>query len=279
MPSISRLTQLDDLKTGDLHGIPVYLHTEHRWTLPLLREAQEKQRVPCPCHLIVFDRHHDAVAPTCLPELRTIRARGSKTSELVDLCEHHLRTLDDDWIKAAMELGLVDDAMVFGVETRDLSRDECTFEDHTGVAHQIVLTRLPGDELGYQGDLSDVARREEMGHLWDVLGWSSKSGKGFSFSPTTDKAYLTIDLDCFVVSWKEYLFPWPEEVYRDKFIRPSDYPPTREWTGKRFFDGLLERAGVVDIAREPSCCGGEAKSRMVLDDVNRHLFDGRLSFE
>ena len=79
-----------------------------------------------------------------------------------------------------MELGLVDDAVVFGVETRDLSHDERNFQDHAGGAHRIFLTGLPADELGYQGDLSDFARRDELDGLWKVLGWTRDPANLFS---------------------------------------------------------------------------------------------------
>ncbi len=143
--------------------------------------------------------------------------------------------------------------------TVDLSCDNRNFADHAGGRHPIFLIGVPGEELGDQGDLSDLARRQELTDLWGLLRWSPEAGTGFSFEAVLERAYLTMDLDCFVVDWRNYLFPWPEEVYRDKFMTASTYCSTRGWTGKRCFHGLLKQAGTVDIAREPSCCGGRGK--------------------
>ncbi len=268
---------MDGLHFGTLRDFPLRLHNDHRWTLPLIAAAQEQQYVPRPCHLIVFDRHHDALTPNCLPELQRIRAEGPTIDRLISLCEKHLRVLDDDWIKAAMELGLVEHAVVFGVEERDLRDDEMRFNDHRGGYHRIILSSLPGESLGYQGNLSDLARSEELRELWDILGWQAVDGK-FSFTNGRPKTFVTIDLDCFVISWRGYLLPWPEEVYMKTFLSASTYGPTHGWSGKKFMDGLLTSAGVLDIAREPDCCGGSEKADKILSDIDQCLFDGNLAF-
>ncbi len=53
-----------------------------------------------------------------MSRLAAIWTSGPTISDLIALCERDLRSLDDDWIKAAMELGLVSDAVVFGVDDR-----------------------------------------------------------------------------------------------------------------------------------------------------------------
>jgi hypothetical protein len=275
--NLSKLTQLDGLRFGAHRDVPLWLHNDHRWTLPLIVAAQEQQFVPRPCHLIVFDRHHDALTPNCQPELERIRSVGPTIDNLITLCEKHLRTLDDDWIKAAMELGLVEHAIVFGVEDRDLRHEESRFNDHRGGYHRIILSSLPGESFGYQGDLSDLARGAELQELWNILGWKPIGGK-FSFADGRPKAFVTMDLDCFIISWRDYLLPWPEEVYIKTFLTISTYGLTQGWSGKKFVEGLLASAGVLDIAREPDCCGGDTKADKVLSDLNLHLFNGDLNF-
>ena len=83
-------------------------------------------------------------------------------------------------------------------------------------------------------------------------------------------------LDAFVVNWEGYVFPWSDEVFLDRFLKPSDYITTRGWTGKRFFSALVERAGAIVIAREPKLCGGPEKTSQVWRQVNRFLFDDQL---
>jgi len=48
------------------------------------------------------------------------------------------------------------------------------------------------------------------------------------------------------------------------------------WTGKDFVDGLVKRAALLTIAREPYCCGDDTKANQVLGKVNHFLFDDEL---
>jgi hypothetical protein len=275
--SISRLAQLDGLRTGTAGSRPLRLHNDHRWTVPLIAQAQEDRFIPRPCHLIMFDRHHDALTPSCLTEIHRIRSKGPNLIDLVNLCESHLRPLDDDWIKAAMELGLVDHAVIFGVEGKPLG-NEFDFNDHRGQRHRIIVLGSVRTALQHEGDLSDIARRDELRELWSILGWTQRD-ETFTFATGGAKSFLTIDLGCFVVSWREYLFPWPEEVYTNEFHSPSTYWSTKGWTAKTFLHGLLDNAGVLDIARDLCFCGGDDKADRILDDLNQHVFDGTFQLE
>jgi hypothetical protein len=275
--SISRLAQLDGLRTGTAGSRPLRLHNDHRWTVPLIAKAQEDAFIPRPCHLVMFDRHHDTLTPNCLTELQKIRSKGPNLPDLVNLCENHLRPLDDDWIKAAMELGLVDHAVIFGVEDKPPGH-EFDFDDHRGQRHCIIVLGSVRTALQHQGDLSDLARFDELRELWRMLGWRHED-ETFTFATGTPKIFLTVDLGCFVVSWREYLFPWPEEVYTTEFLSPSTCWSTKGWTAKTFFHGLLDNAGVLDIARDPWFCGGEEKADRILADLNQHVFDGVLQLE
>ena len=275
--TISRLAQLDGPRTGTAGGRPLRLHNDHRWTVPLIAQAQEDGLVPRPCHLIMFDRHHDALTPDCVTELQKIRSKGSSVPDLVNLCESHLRPLDDDWIKAAMELGLVDYAVVFGVEDKPPA-NEVDFDDHRGQRHRIIVLGPVRTALQQEGDLSDLARCEELRELWRILGWRQEEDT-FTFATGDPKSFLTVDLGCFVVSWREYLFPWPEEVYANEFLSPSTFWSTKGWTAKGFFHGLLDNAGVLDIARDPWFCGGDEKADRILADLKQHVFDGMLRVE
>jgi hypothetical protein len=69
--------------------------------------------------------------------------------------------------------------------------------------------------------------------LWELLGWAPHRGE-FSFVQNGSKVFLSIDLDCFVIRWKEYLLPWVQEVYEEEFLTASTYSSINGWTGKRF---------------------------------------------
>lgn len=275
--STSRLKELDALRSGSIGEVPLWLHNHHRWTLPLIAAAQDIGHVPRPCHLLVFDQHRDALAPRCVAALQELREKGVTIDALIDLSARHLSTMNDDWIKGSMELGLVDHAIVFGAGRAGLPDNELEFNDRQGERHRIFLPGLPRAGLDYQGDLSDLARHSELRELWNLLGWDSRATGEFSFAEKRTKLFLSIDLDCFIMRWREYLLPWVHEVYEKEFHTASTYGPTEGRTGKDFFDGLLASAGVIDIAREPDCCGGSEKADQVLADLNRYIFDGRLA--
>jgi len=89
---------------------------------------------------------------------------------------------------------------------------------------------------------------------------------------------LDLDLDCFIVRWRNYYrFPWPDEVFEKEFLAPSSYQTTLEWTGKGFLNGLVNKASLLTIAREPYCCGSKTKATEILGKVNHFLFDDKLS--
>jgi len=276
---LNTLIELDELKSINYGGItPMYLHNDHRYCLPLLYEAQSQNNVPKPINLILFDAHHDLAYPNSelLTKLHQMRLDGFSFEELLLVCKDQLRQDDSDWIYAGMELGMIDNLVSFGVQFDEPDRKP-KYEDQTGYEHTLhVLCCTPGQLLGYQGSLSDVARQNELRSLWNLFQWELVPQEGFQFSNERAKIWLNIDLDCFVINWQDYLFPWPDEVFVDRFEIPSDYWSTNGWTGKQFFQKLFETSGLLTIAREPSYCGGEEKTNEVFNKVNHYLFDNSL---
>ena len=61
MMSISRLAELDGLRTGTAGSRPLRLHDDHLWTVPLIAKAQGDGFIPRPCHLVMFNRHRAGV--------------------------------------------------------------------------------------------------------------------------------------------------------------------------------------------------------------------------
>ena len=271
------LKTIDNLRKISFEKCECFLHEDHRWVLPIIHYAQEKGTLSKPCTIIIFDAHHDAKAPTCIDEIRRVRESGILLEDLICLCRDKLSCLDDDWVKTGMKLGLIGDAVIFGVEDRRNSDCLKRFKDHRGNIHRIELAGLPGGELEYQGSLSDLAQRNGLSELWSILEWQHTPKKGFTFAEDATRILLDIDLDCFVVRWKGYRFPWPDEVFEKEFLSPSECDSTKEWTGKRFFNALVSRAALVTIARESKCCGGDKKADQILSKVNHFLFDDKLT--
>jgi len=274
------LKKLDNLRSVSFEGCNCFIHEDHRWVLPVIHDAQVKEILPKPCTIIIFDAHHDASDPICPEDIRELRKSGFDTSDLIDLCKNKLKKMDDDWLKAGMELGLIDDVVIFGVDNYFDKEKLREYEDHCGVKHRIEMIQSIISELSdNQGDLNDLARSKELCGLWDILGWEYSPEHGFMFSDDKKSILLDIDLDCFAVFWREYHFPWPHEVFENEFFRPSQHSTTSGWNAAKFLEEFISRAALITIAEEPDFCGGIEKSNIIFDRVNKYLFQKRLSIE
>ena len=275
-----QLRSLSFYHFGVFDGIPVVVYDDDRWTLPVLLEAQRHQILRGSSRLLSLDYHFDAITPRRgLGAARTLRTNGIPWSEFVQFVDGDLSKSDDDWIVAGMELGLLQDVVVFGAQegTRESTP---ALVDGAGVAHTLLRScSIPGPTLGHQGELSDLADRRRYGLLWNTLGWEHTPDVGFRFTGEPRINVFHIDLDCFTIPWESYVFPWPSEVFRDKLLGESNCAHTRGWTGKRFLREIIDRAQLILIAREPNCTGGHAHSNRLLRLVNRFVFDGRIELE
>jgi hypothetical protein len=155
----SLLPARENPKHAMVGGRSYIIHEDHRWLLPIANFAQEMNLIPKPCTLVMFDAHKDSVDPTCLEVLSA--ARASLTSQqLVDICQTQLRILDDDWVKAGIELGIFGDAVVFGGWRGEELHDVDVYQDKaTSQNHRFIKSGLPLHALAYQGELSDRAVR------------------------------------------------------------------------------------------------------------------------
>jgi len=276
MRDLDELGEIDSLRQVSQTSPKCFLHDDHRWVLPIISSAQESGDLPRPCTIVMFDAHHDSFDPECLSEIEQIREAGCSYNQLIGLCRDHLLKIDNDWLRAGMQLGLIDHAAIFGVEDRRDAQKFKEFKDSKGNVHKIEMAALPGVELEYQGGLCDMASHGNR-TLWDILGWRIEPGVGFGFQSKSPRILLDFDLDCFVIRWNRfhtYNFPWPDEVFEKEFLAPTY---EEGWSGKTFVANLIARAGLVTIAREPGFCGGEEKCNAVLAKVNRYLFDEKLS--
>lgn len=277
--SIQILKKLDGLRRVGFDRCQCFLHDKHRWVLPLIHDAQQNGILSAPCTLISFDAHHDTKQPVpdCMTEIKRIRGSGLSIGNLVFLCEEKLSLNNDDWIRAGMELGLISDVVVFGVQYHLDSRIPPQFADHTGGTHRIEICPLPREALERSGPLGACHNHRQPKELWSILDWVYMPQKGFSFGQRPERVLLDFDLDCFKLTWAtKYTFPWPDEVFQTEFLTDSRYYSTEGWSGKAFVKGLMDRAGLIAIAREQRCCGGEQKADEVLRKLNHFIFDDKL---
>jgi len=227
---IEELVALDGLKRFHWQGKDVLLHEDHRWVLPLVADAQQRGVLPRPVRVILFDRHTDAAEPGPLTP-------GLSVEAVLRCCQTELSHHDDDWIVAGIQLGLLADVFIFGVEDR--MRD---------------LPKAVGDFgiFGRQempGKLGPVGIRAQ-----DVLNW------------TDSPILLDIDLDCFARLESDGVAAWTPQRFTDEF-GPS----------LPLFLEYLNRAGMVTVCREAGCCGGEDQADKIWDQIGKILFDSQLT--
>lgn len=269
------LVEIDRLAVLEF-DVPTFAHDDHRFVLPLVHYGQDRGQLPRPCKVVMLDQHHDALAPRSEDApmaIRRLRQNGITHDSLLRLTTDDLSALDDDWLRAGMELGLFSDAVIFGTD-QTLEENPFAFEDHMGVGHHIYISSvLPGECFGLQGSLSDAARGYATKPLWELLEWNIQE---HGFGPPADKLFLTVDLDAFVMPYEEFTFAWRPEVWEKRFLKEADYLASTGWTGKRFVRELLGRVGLMTIAREPAGCGGEAEMMQIFRDFNRYVFDGAI---
>jgi hypothetical protein len=227
----------------------------------------------------MFDRHHDALPPRHYAKLQSSKPYDLSIDGVIALCNSVLSTLDDDWVTAGMELGIISDAVILGVQDTFNLDDLEEFVDSNGTKHALYFPGLPGGELQFKGELSDVVRDSEFEPLWKLLHWSPPRGGSNGFASTRPKFALDFDLDCFVMEWHAYLLPWLDEVWHKEFFEISDYWSTKGLSGASWLLDLRAAAGVLTFATEPDFCGGDVKASQIFADLNRYLFTSLLRRE
>lgn len=280
MDFVKRLIDIDELErisVGDKTG---FKHRRHRFVLPLLLHAQREGVLPQPCTLICFDRHHDCLPPREIEKTREIDIASISMFDFTVFCERDLSPRNDEWIIAGIELGMIQDVIVIGVDDIHCAAAENGKYPPGSDSYSRVVFKTGhlGHMLEYQGHLADHASSRSHADFWDILGWRFEQGIKYWFNDERPPFLLDIDLDCFSfeLASGEFTIPWPDEVYEKWYLAETDYGMTYKTTGKDVFQGLVERSGLITIATEPGCCGSKEKSEQILNDVNRILLDGTL---
>ncbi|MDD4818902.1 MAG: hypothetical protein PHH27_01850, partial [Candidatus Colwellbacteria bacterium] len=175
--------------------------------------------------------------------------------------------------------GIFSDAIIFGTMSHGWESDSKEIIDVHKNKHKIVTKYgFPGNMLGYQGHLSDLAYKTALEPFWGLLDWEYHADPEykFNFIESREKVLFDIDLDAFIMQWSDFIFPWPDEVFEKWFHEKSTYDPTYGWSGFSFIEHLISQSGLITVAREPGCCGGEEKAEEILSKLNKHMFKNDL---
>jgi hypothetical protein len=269
-----QLVNSDALREIKGLGKPAFIHNDHRWVLAILSWAQTQGIITRPSLLVMFDYHTDFAPPIVTtsdggPQLVEFYNANPSVEAAFAVCQNDLADDDGDWVSGGMELGIISDAVVFGAESGHLADDDdgYIYTDLLNRTHRFWSLPLPFDALAHQGVLEDTHYKPR--ELWESLGWDPYDG----LCDRTQSLILDFDLDVFAMHHRlGPRFAWPDKIFAYQFHERTT--GRTDLTGFDFVNLLIDRCGLVTIAREPDYCGGEDECSTILDRLNRTLFAG-----
>lgn len=212
-----------------------FVFEPHRLALPAwawaLREA------PRPALLVTFDRHLDLAAPKVLPPA------GADVLALDAYARRSLDVRNVDHILAAMEAGLVGDAIVIARARPEGCVSGESWVDSRGAAHQLLIS--PSLDRLLNGPRADDAVR---------LVAEAKS------------TLLDFDLDCFTTICDAdplSVVPWPLELIREQVLPEGS---------KELWAAVLAKCAGLTFARESAHCGGLIAGDRLFADAAQVIF-------
>jgi hypothetical protein len=236
-----RLAGVIRLSLGGGRGpADAYVFDPHRLALPAWACALGEEG---PAALLVtLDRHLDLVVPAA-PEAVPDRSAGLRA-----LDEHARWALDVrnyDHVLAAMEAGLVGDALVLARARPRGAYPGDTYTDTRGRTHRLVVVPTVDRAAQAHGTPGDAVRQVLEG---------------------AERVLLDVDLDCFTSpsdADPTTVLPWPRGTIREYLLPPGS---------EAFWDAVLGRCVALTLAREPYHCGGLLASGELFRDVAEILF-------
>lgn len=221
-----------------------FVFDHHRLALPCWALALGEAR---PALLITLDRHFDLVPPE---DVSVIPDASEPLRHLDDFTRWQLDYRNFDHILAAMEAGIVGDAIVVARSRPRKSFDGTEYEDRRGEKHRILsvpnIDRI-ADGFGGAAGAPEAQEAEEL-------------------LRKANTAILDMDLDCFTTTSDAdptEVVPWPRELIRRLLVPPGSEP---------FWDAVLFKARVLTLAREPLHCGGMIAANRLFEDAAEVIF-------
>ena len=216
----------------------------HRLALPSWAVALEDRG---PALLVTLDRHFDLVAPA---DPAAVPSREAGLQALDAHARWKLDVRNYDHVLAAMEAGIIGDALVLARATPRGAFAGAVYTDSRGREHRLIRARsVDAVAEGF----GTPAASPEARALEAALGEA----------PTV---LLDVDLDCFTSpsdADPTEVLPWPQETIR-RFLCPPG--------SEAFWEAVLSRSLALTLAREPAHCGGILAGNRLLEDALQVLF-------
>jgi hypothetical protein len=220
--------------------------------------------------MIYFDRHEDSNDPMInRTDLMNYRKNLPSEREFWSIVEWDISTMDDDWLKTGMDLGLIGDAILIdGNQNDNFNRYENIYNDCIGQKHKIFKVDHIWSGLEYQGWLNDSAQSRIFQPIWDVIGWQPLRKKFVKKAPFI----VDFDLDYFMGNFLDGMIPWPENIMYDLLNKHTYH----QITSLEFLKILFEQADFITIARETDHCGSISNNNLIYQNVSNIVFNGEL---
>ena len=212
--------------------IDAFVFDPHRLALPSWAVGLEDRPAAT---LLTLDRHFDLVAPTVRAPRREEGLRA-----LDEYARWSLDVRNYDHVLAAMEAGLIADAVVVARFVPRGAMREGDWTDGRGVLHRIIaaesLASLPSSAIGLLKASSEII--------------------------------LDVDLDCFTTPLVEdptSVAPWSREEIRRAVLETAPWPEV--------WNVVLPKTRVFTFAREPFHCGGLVAGGRLFEDAATVFFE------
>ena len=257
------------------HG-EVIIYEDHRTILNVLYLLKLNGKLECPVNLIMFDDHDDGCVPNseALKKIDEFITNEPTIREFWSFTEFDLKGLDDDWVKAGMELNLINNVFLFNSTQSSISFFE-EYETKKFGKKKIYNLGNVWDALSYKGYFNDAIMEDEYGQLWSDFGWKKNKDFKFHFNPD-QKFIVDFDLDCFSTEILDNRIAIPEEILYEKF--QSYLNPDYHYfvTTESFVKHLIGKAELTTMCFENSCCGGFQQAFKIFENVNDLFFDNEI---
>ena len=255
----------------------IVLYDDHRSILNVLFEAKKLRLFDTTPNIIFFDRHDDACDPNiCQKDLlekwNVEKIEDVSSLDFWSFVEFDLNVLDDDWLIAGMELGLINHAVVIGqYGMSNMQSMNNKFKSSDGKVHELYDIPHLNWSIGSRGCLGDnIIKEPYYESVREIFEYNQPSfGRYDKFSKDVTKPFiLDFDLDCFTTECENRIFAWPEAIFKEKYFENNDV--------QYFMRMLIDRSSIITISREPGCCGGLGESNKILWYLDNYFFEGCL---
>lgn len=272
MPEISDLSKRSNIITKRTYNSEVVLYEDHRTILNVLYFLKTNEFANFPIDLFMFDDHDDFLRPSesALRKIAEFNAETPTEREFWNFTEFDLKTLDDDWVKAGMELGLINNVFLFHSSQASYSFSD-SYQTQNFGEKRVYNMGAVWDALTFHGSLDDFSNEAAYGQLWEDMGWV-KDGNKFAFSRESN-FIVDFDLDCFSAFIVDKNYAIPEEILLKNFeeYRRSE----NHYYGKAadFVKKLIEKSVLTTVCFENSSCGGIRESHKIFETFDYLFFD------